>query len=100
MSTLNETMADIFAYLKVKKDLGQLLLGDNSFIKLYNTDTHRLHGKVDSLGTNTHRMSHNSPNITQLSKDPEFRKLMCVPEGKLLVDVDADALSLVHLKQI
>ncbi len=61
MSTLNETMADIFAYLKVKKDLGQLLLGDNSLIKLYNTDTHRLHGKVDSLGANTGRMTHSLP---------------------------------------
>lgn len=39
-------------------------------------------------------------NITQVPKDPEFRKLLCVPEGKLLVDVDADALSLAHIKQI
>ena len=36
-------------------------------------------------------------NITQVPKDPEFRKLLCVPEGKLLVDVDADALELVML---
>ena len=97
MSTLNETMADIFAYLKVKKDLGQLLLGDNSLIKLYNTDTHRLHGKVDTLGANTARCTHSNPNITQISKDKEFRELMCVPEGKLLVDVDSDALELVML---
>ena len=93
MSTLNETMADIFAYLKVKKDLGQLLLGDNSLIKLYNPETHRLHGKVDTLGANTMRCTHSNPNITQISKDKEFRELMCVPEGKLLVDVDADALT-------
>lgn len=38
-------------------------------------------------------MTHNSPNITQISKDKEFRELMCVPEGKLLVDVDSDALT-------
>lgn len=93
MSTLNETMADIFAYLKVKKDLGQLLLGDNSLIKLYNPETHRLHGKVDSLGANTARCTHSLPNITQLPRDPEFRKLLCVPKDKLLVDVDADALT-------
>ena len=37
-------------------------------------------------------MTHSNPNITQLSKDKEFRELMCVPEGKLLVDVDAGAL--------
>lgn len=97
MSTLNETMADIFAYLKVKKDLGQLLLGDNSLIKLYNPETHRLHGKVDSLGANTGRMTHSLPNVTQLPRDPEFRKLLCVPKDKLLVDVDADALELVML---
>lgn len=97
MSTLNETMADIFAYLKVKKDLGQLLLGDNSLIKLYNPETHRLHGKVDTLGTNTGRMTHSLPNLTQVPKDPEFRKLLCVPKDKLLVDVDASALELVML---
>jgi len=39
-------------------------------------------------------------NITQVPKDPEFRKLLCVPKDKLLVDVDADALILVHIKQI
>lgn len=97
MSTLNETMADIYAYLKVKKDLGQLLLGDNSLIKLYNTETHRLHGKVDTLGANTGRMTHSLPNVTQLPRDPEFRKLLCVPKDKLLVDVDADSLELVML---
>ena len=42
-------------------------------------------------------MTHSNPNITQLSKDKEFRELMSVPEGKLLVDVDASALELVMM---
>jgi DNA polymerase I domain protein len=100
MSSLNEALEQLKEYLKLSKDLGQLLLGDNSLINLYNADTHRLHGKVDTLGANTGRCTHSNPNITQISKDKEFRELMCVPEGKLLVDVDADALILVHIKQI
>lgn len=99
MSTtnLNEVLEDIFTYLKISKDLGQLLTGAGSFVNCYNPNTHRLHGKVDSLGAATGRMTHNSPNITQLSKDQAFRELMTVPNGKLLVDVDADALELVMM---
>lgn len=42
-------------------------------------------------------MTHTSPNITQLTKDPEIRKTICVPKGKIFVDVDADALELVMM---
>lgn len=97
MEDLNSTLATLKEYLKLSKDLGQLLTGSGSFINCFNKDTHRLHGRVDSLGANTGRMTHSKPNITQLSKDLEFRELMSVPDGKLLVDVDADALELVML---
>lgn len=97
MDNLSEAFKYIKEYLKLSKDLGQLLTGKNSFINCFNERTHRLHGKVDTLGANTGRMTHSKPNITQLSKDLEFRELLCVPDGKVLVDVDADALELVML---
>jgi hypothetical protein len=37
------------------------------------------------------------PNITQIPKTEEFRKLLTVPRGKVLIDIDADALELVML---
>lgn len=94
---LKEILLKLKDYYKLNKDLGMLLTGEGSFMNCYNPDTHRLHGKVDSLGANTGRMTHSKPNITQLSRDKEFRQLMSVPEGKVLVDVDADALELVML---
>ena len=42
-------------------------------------------------------MTHSVPNLTQLSKDREFRELLTVPEGKLMVDIDADQLEYVML---
>lgn len=41
--------------------------------------------------------THSNPNLTQVPKDKDFRELLCVPEDKLLIDVDADALELVML---
>lgn len=38
-----------------------------------------------------------SPNITQIPKSKEFRELMRAAPGKVLIDVDADALELVML---
>lgn len=97
MNTLKEILPLMQDYFKLNKDLGMLLKGDNSFIKCFNPNTHRLHGSVDTLGANTGRCTHSKPNITQLSKEQAFRELMAVPKGKLLLDVDADALELVTL---
>ena len=94
---LNEAKRLLRDYLKTNKDLSMLCTGAGSFMNCYNPNTHRIHGKVDTLGANTGRMTHNSPNMTQLSKDQFMRELICVPEGKLFVDVDASALELVML---
>lgn len=88
--------APLKRYLKLVKDLGQLANGDNSLLNLVCADG-RFHGRCDSLGTNTGRMSHSKPNITQVPKGKDFRELMAVPDGKVLIDVDADALELVML---
>ena len=74
------------------KILGMLLKGKGSFINCYNPFTHRLHGRCDTLGTASGRFSHNKPNVTQMSKDPQCRELLCVPEGKKFIDIDGDAL--------
>ena len=87
---------DLKRYLKVVKDLGQLSEGDNSLLALLPSDN-RFKGSVDTLGTNTGRMSHSKPNITQLPKAKEFRELLRAAPGKVLIDVDADALELVML---
>ncbi|PPB54633.1 DNA polymerase [Campylobacter hyointestinalis] len=95
--TTDEVLNLVKEYLKISKDLSMLLDGSSSFIHCYNSSTHRLHSKVDTLGAGTARMTHTSPNITQLSKDKEFRELLCVPDGKVLIDVDASALELATL---
>lgn len=84
-------------YLKLVKDLGQLIEGDNSLLTMVSQKTHRFHGSVDTLGANTFRMTHSKPNITQVPKDKAFRELLTVPPGKVFVDVDADQLELVML---
>lgn len=68
-----------------------------SLIDCYNKNTHRIHGSADTLGAVSGRFTHNSPNITQVPKSKGFRELFCVPDDKLLVDIDADALELVML---
>jgi len=92
-----ENTNDLKDYLRLVKFLGILSEGGNSLCNLYNSTTHRLHGRVDSLGANTGRMTHSLPNITQVPKEQSFRELLCVPPNRILIDVDADALELVML---
>ena len=47
-------------YLKTVKDLGQLIEGDNSLLSVVGDDS-RFHGRVDTLGANTGRMTHSYP---------------------------------------
>ena len=86
-------------YLKLTKDLGQLIEGDNSILKVVHSDS-RLHGRVNTLGANTGRMTHSTPNITQFPKTAEFRTLLQSTPGMDFIDVDADQLTLADLKQI
>lgn len=95
--SLDEVLNLVKDYLKISKDLSMLLEGKGSFINCYNPKTHRIHGKVDTLGAVTQRCTHNSPNITQAPKSKEFRELLTVPDDKVLIDVDAGALELVTL---
>mgnify|MGYP003390662386 FL=1 len=53
--SLEEVLNLVKDYLKISKDLSMLLEGKGSFINCYNSTTHRVHGKVDTLGAVTQR---------------------------------------------
>lgn len=89
----NEITEDLVRYLKIVKDLGQMSEGQNSLMNLYNPVTKRIHGRADTLGANTHRFTHSNPNFTQVNKTKEFRDCFITTEDKVLIGVDADALT-------
>jgi len=81
----------------IEKRLGQIYDGKNGWLKCYNPTTGRVHGKVNTNGTVSGRMSHNKPNVAQVpSNDSPYgeqcRNCWGVPEGKILVGCDADSL--------
>lgn len=51
----------IYKFLLLQKRIAQI----NNWIKAYNHDTGCIHGEVNTLGANTNRMTHNSPNVAQ-----------------------------------
>ena len=65
----------------------------------------RVHGKFNSIGTWTHRMSHTNPNQANIPSEigsdgkptpygKQMRSLWIAPENRLLIGVDADAIQL------
>lgn len=52
---MKDTLIAIKDYLKLNKDLSQLISGDNSLINCFNPNTHRLHGQVNTIGAGTFR---------------------------------------------
>jgi DNA polymerase I-like protein with 3'-5' exonuclease and polymerase domains len=90
-------------YLTVDKRLGQLADGDNAWMKKVKADG-RIHGRVNTLGAITRRMTHSDPNMAQVpslvnAKGPvpygkECRSLFIVAKGKLLCGCDAEGLEL------
>ena len=62
-------------------------------------DDGRIHGRVNSCGAVTGRMTHSKPNLAQVPAiyseyGKECRELWTVPEGKKLVGIDASGLEL------
>jgi DNA polymerase-1 len=96
LDTIQHPAAKLIAeYMMIEKRLGQI----EQWMYYYNEKTHRIHGKVNPLGTNTHRQSQSKPNLAQIpSTDKpygdECRSLFTVPDEKLLVGIDASALEL------
>ena len=85
----------IAEYLMVQKRIAQV----HSWIEAVSPTTGRVHGKVNSNGAVTGRMTHNSPNLAQVpaSYSPygkDCRECWTVKEGHKLVGFDASGLEL------
>lgn len=85
----------IARYLMLQKRQGQL----NGWLDAIDTDTGRIHCRVHTIGTITHRMSSSSPNLQQVTASgkeygAEMRALFTVPKDKVLVGADLSGLEL------
>jgi len=85
-------------YLTVDKRLGALAEGTQAWLKAVKADG-RIHGRVNTLGAVTRRMTHSTPNMAQVPAvrapyGKDCRALFCVPEDYRLVGCDAEGLEL------
>lgn len=81
------------------KSIGEYLMLASRLTKLDESlkaieEDNRVHGTCISTGANTHRAVHYSPNMANLPGEnsiwgPEIRKLWLVPEGRVMLGVDA-----------
>ena len=79
----------VLEYLTLSKRLGMV----KSWLD--NVDeANRIHGRVNTIGAVTHRMSHSKPNLAQIPSGEEYRSCFIVPSGHKLVGVDAAGLEL------
>lgn len=65
--------------------------GDSGWLKLVKSDG-RIHGRVNTIGAYTQRMSHSKPNMTTPPKHGEFRKCFKARDGWKLVGVDGEGI--------
>lgn len=84
-------------YLMVEKRIGQVADGDNAWLKRVRGD--RMHGRVNTNGAVTGRMTHNHPNVAQTPAvgapyGAECRALFMASLGCVLVGCDAEGLEL------
>ncbi len=54
----------------------------------------RIHGRVNTIGAVTGRMSHSSPNLAQIPSEAQYRRCFTVPKGHKLVGIDGSGLGL------
>jgi hypothetical protein len=86
----------LIEYMTVSKRLAQLHDGKQGWLKNVKPNS-RIHGRVNTLGAVTGRMTHNNPNLAQVPAGyspygEECRELFCVPEGKVLLGWDASGI--------
>lgn len=84
-------------YFLVQKRLGQIAEGNKSWFRYLRNG--RIHGRVNTNGAVTGRMTHDSPNIAQVPKvgvpyGKECRSCFCAGPGLVLVGCDAEGLEL------
>lgn len=77
-------------YLQLVKLNGMV----TSWIDAADPDDHRIHGRVNTCGAITGRMTHSSPNLAQIPSLEIARKCFTVDEGNVLVGCDASGLEL------
>ena len=85
-------------FFMLNKRLGQLSDGAKAWLKVVQPDG-RIYGSVMQSGTITGRMTHFAPNMSQIPSNDkpygvECRSLFKVPEGKVQIGCDADALEM------
>ncbi|WP_056656558.1 DNA polymerase [Rhizobacter sp. Root1221] len=85
-------------YFMVVKRIAQIAEGNEAWLKHVRKDG-RVHGRVNTNGAVTGRMTHSKPNMAQVPSGKseygnECRECWIVPVGKKLVGADADALEL------
>ena len=85
----------IARYLMLQKRQGQV----NSWLDSLNEQTGRIHCRVHTMGTVTHRMSSSNPNLQQVTASnkeygTEMRALFIVPDNKVLLGADLSGLEL------
>lgn len=85
-------------YLTVDKRLGALSEGKQAWLRAVKSDG-RIHGRVNTLGAITRRMTHSSPNMAQVPAchapyGAQCRALFTVEPGRKLVGCDAEGLEL------
>lgn len=79
-------------YLRVSKLLGQLSDGKNGWLKLVK-ESGRVHGRVNTCGAQTLRMTHFSPNMAQADKkEKRMRECWTARPHWKLVGCDAEGL--------
>ena len=89
---------EIAKFMLVQKRLGQLSEGKKSWLNFIKEDG-RIHGRVNTNGALTGRMTHSFPNLAQVPSckseyGAECRDLFTVPKGYKLVGCDASGLEL------
>lgn len=78
----------ILEYLTLGKRIGML----RSWLD--NCKQGRIHGRVNTIGAVTGRMTHSSPNLAQIPSESEYRRCFTVETGNRLVGIDASGLEL------
>lgn len=112
LSTLPETAPEGAKLLLRRLILETRIRKLDEWLEAYREDTGCVHGVFNHIGSWTHRMSHNSPNMANISAKKSikyhskelnklatylggiFRRLWRAPKGKLLVGVDAAGIQL------
>lgn len=85
-------------YLTIDKRVGQLAEGRQAWLKQVKDDG-RIHGRVNTLGAVTRRMTHSNPNVAQVPSSGapyghQCRSLFRVAAGNKIVGCDAEGLEL------